>query len=255
MDPRLLSGQNEAPERAAAAPEPIYLGLKRSIRARIEKGEWAPGARVPSENELVADFGVSRMTANRALKELAADGLIVRVKGAGSFVADRKGHSALFEVRNIASEIAARGHDHRADVVSLAEVPATPDIADRMELDIGAPVFHSLLVHFENDVPVQIEDRHVVPASAPDYLEQDFSSVTPNAYLSEVAPLSRAEHIVEAVLPQPWESRLLAVARSEPCLLVHRRTFAGPRIVSVARLLYPGSRYRLEGHFSGGSGG
>ncbi|ODN72400.1 HTH-type transcriptional regulator FrlR [Methylobrevis pamukkalensis] len=94
--------------------EPLYQGLKREIRDRIARGDWAAGTRVPSENELVAEFGVSRMTANRALRELAAEGLVVRVKGAGSFVADAKGHSALVEVRNIADEIRARGHDHRA---------------------------------------------------------------------------------------------------------------------------------------------
>ena len=58
----------------------------------IRSGAWAPGARVPSENELVESFGISRMTANRALRELTADGFLARVPGVGTFVqgADRR---------------------------------------------------------------------------------------------------------------------------------------------------------------------
>jgi GntR family histidine utilization transcriptional repressor len=113
-------------------------------------------------------------------------------------------------------------------------------------LEIGSAVFHSLVVHSENGVPVQIEDRHVHPDAAPDYLTQDFRSKTPNAYLSEVAPLTGSEHIVEAVMPQPWECKLLTILKSEPCLTIRRRTWSSRGVVSVARLIYPGHRYRLE---------
>jgi GntR family transcriptional regulator, histidine utilization repressor len=235
---------------AGGAPAPLYAGVKQMILDRISSGEWAPHARVPSENELVADMGVSRMTANRALRELAAEGVLVRIQGVGSFVAESKAHSALFEVRNIAEEIVERGHVHAARVVLLQEETATPEVSDALGIDISAPVFHSVVVHYENDLPVQIEDRFVNPAAAPDYLTQDFGGFTPNAYLTAVAPLAEAEHVVEAALPQPWECKLLAISRSEPCLLIRRRTWSGTISVSAARLLCPGSRYRLEGRFS-----
>src|SRR5689334_10104950 len=162
---------------------PLYAGVKQVILDRIRSGEWPPRHRVPSENELVVELGVSKMTANRALRELANEGELLRIQGVGSFVAERKGYSALFEVRNIADEIAERGHTHEATVIVLAEETASPEVADALELDIGAPVFHSLIVHSENGVPVQIEDRFVNPGAAPDYLAQDFSTLTPNAYL------------------------------------------------------------------------
>jgi len=182
---------------------PLYAGVKQIILDRIHSGEWPPKYRVPSENELVVELGVSKMTANRALRELASEGELVRIQGVGSFVAERKGVSALFEVRNIAEEIAERGHAHEAAVIVLAQETASPEMADALGLEIGSAVFHSLVVHSENGVPVQIEDRHVHPDAAPDYLTQDFRSKTPNAYLSEVAPLTGSEHIVEAVMPQP----------------------------------------------------
>lgn len=237
------------PARLAAGPGPLYAELKHRIVARIRNGEWAPTARVPSENDIVAEYGVSRMTANRALRELASEGVLVRVQGVGTFVAEQKAHSALFEVRNIAEEIAERGHLHCARVIVMQEEAASLEVSDALQLPDGARVFHSVIVHLENDVPVQVEDRFVNPAAAPDYLSQDFTTTTPNAYLSRLAPLVEAEHVVEATLPQPWECRLLSIARTEPCLLIRRRTWSGPATVTAARLLCPGSRYRLEGRF------
>ena len=225
---------------------PLYAGVKQMILDRIQSGEWPPKHRVPSENELVAELGVSKMTANRALRELASEGELVRIQGVGSFVAERKGYSELFEVRNIAEEIDERGHVHQASVIVLAQETAAPDVADALGLPIGAAVFHSLIVHSENGVPVQIEDRFVNPEAAPGYLNQDFAKQTPNAYLTAEAPLSGSEHIVEAAMPQPWECKLLVILRTEPCLLIRRRTWSSKRVVSFARLVYPGNRYRLE---------
>ena len=225
---------------------PLYAGVKQVILDRIHSGEWPPKYRVPSENELVVELGVSKMTANRALRELANEGELVRIQGVGSFVAERKGYSALFEVRNIAEEIAERGHVHEASVVVLAQETASPEVADALELPIGAAVFHSLIVHSENGVPVQIEDRFVHPEAAPEYLDQDFSTLTPNAYLTAAAPLSGSEHVVEAAMPQAWECKLLTVMKSEPCLTIRRRTWSAKQVVSTARLVYPGHRYRLE---------
>ncbi len=222
------------------------LGVKQVILDRIQSGEWPPKYRVPSENELVVELGVSKMTANRALRELANEGELVRIQGVGSFVAERKGYSALFEVRNIAEEIAERGHVHEASVVVLAQETASPEVADALELAIGAAVFHSLIVHSENGVPVQIEDRFVHPEAAPEYLDQDFSTLTPNAYLTAAAPLSGSEHVVEAAMPQAWECKLLTIMKTEPCLTIRRRTWSAKQVVSTARLVYPGHRYRLE---------
>lgn len=228
------------------AAAPLYEAVKRFVRAQIESGEWPPHHQIPSENEIVATLGVSRMTANRALRELATEGSIIRIKGKGSFVAPKKGSSPVLEIRNIADEIARRGHAHTASIVLNQEERATPDTADALDLGIGLPVFHTIIVHFENDMPIQLEDRFVSPAAVPAYLEQDFRALTPNAYLTRVAPITDSAQMVEAVAPQPWECRLLAIARAEPCLMVRRTTWSGPAKITTVRLLYPGSRYRLE---------
>lgn len=232
------------------SPAPLYARVKQMISQQIHNGTWPPHYRVPSESELVNQLGFSRMTINRALRELTAEGLLVRMQGVGTFVAEPKGQSALFEVHDIAEEIAARGHRHHCVVVALGEQLAGSERALALDVREGQRVFHSLIVHYENGIPVQIEDRYVNAMVAPDYLKQDFSVQTPYAYLSQVAPLSEGEHVVEAILADAEECRLLQIERGEPCLLIRRRTWSGRNTVTSARLLYPGSRHRLEGRFT-----
>ncbi|MCL0268037.1 GntR family transcriptional regulator, partial [Klebsiella pneumoniae] len=107
-----------------SAPAPFYEKVKQAIGEKIHSGVWRPHDRIPSEAELVAQFGFSRMTINRALRELTDEGLLVRLQGVGTFVAEPKGQSALFEVRSIAEEILARHHQHRCEVLLLEETRA-----------------------------------------------------------------------------------------------------------------------------------
>lgn len=235
-------------ERSAGAA-PAYQRIKDLVAEQIRSGRWREGDALPSESQFVASLGLSRMTVNRALRELAAQGLIRRVMGVGSFVALAKGSSGLVEVQDIAEEVRRRGHRYDARVLSVRDESADARAGAELGVAAGRPVFHSRVVHSENGVVIQLEDRYVNPAFAPGYLEQDFTERTPFAFLSDVAPLDRGEHMVEAVLPNAEECALLGVAASEPCLLIHRRTWSRGALVSIARLLHPGSRYRLKGAF------
>ena len=224
----------------------LYIGVKEMILARVREGKWLRQQKIPSENELVAEFGVSRMTVHRALRELAQEGELTRVQGSGTFVAPPKVQSSIFEIRNIADEIAERGQKHAARLVMLEQVRASPEVADALSVELGCFIYYSVIVHTENEVPVQLEERHVNPEMAPDYLTQDYSVVTPNSYLSRVAPWTRAEHEIEAVLPENWEAKLLAVSRSDPCLQIRRRTWVDQAAVTTVRLLVPSRRLRIK---------
>ncbi|HEX9851854.1 MAG TPA: histidine utilization repressor, partial [Woeseiaceae bacterium] len=214
------------------------------------RGELKPRDRVPSENDLVGSAGVSRMTANRALRELNDEGYVERVAGVGTFVADLQSASHVLEVRNIADEIALRGHRHTATIIAQQNERASDEIAGILRIDRGAAVFHLLLVHRENDTPIQLEDRYVVASFAPDCLKQDFCSQTPSAWLSAIAPLQEAEHKVRAAMPSEEIRQHLQLGDREPCLVVIRRTWANGQPVSFARLYHPGSRFELTGHYT-----
>jgi GntR family histidine utilization transcriptional repressor len=229
--------------------QPLYLQVKNHILQNIDSGEWAPSHRIPSENEIVRFFGVSRMTANRALRELQDEGAVVRIAGVGSFVASHQPRTHPLEIHNIADEIRERGHVHRTQVVALERVRAVASLAEYFGVAARAELYFSAIVHFENELPILLEDRHVSPRVCPDYLDVDFHRQTPNEYLMKVAPLQEAEHVLRAVMPDERARRLLAMKKGEPCLLMFRRTWTAGATASVARLYYPGSRYEMSGRF------
>jgi GntR family transcriptional regulator, histidine utilization repressor len=231
------------------ALQPLYLQVKQHILDNIGSGKWGTSMRVPSENDIVKSFGVSRMTANRALRELRDAGVLVRVAGIGSFVADQHAHAHPLEIRSIADEIRRRGHAHRAEIVSLEKLRAAAELAGDFGIEPRSELYCSVIVHFENDRPIQLEERYVLPKLAPDYLKADFNRITPYDYLVKVAPLQEAEHVLRAVMPDDRTRKLLVMKRDEPCLLMIRRTWTAGQVASVAKLYYPGTRYELSGRF------
>lgn len=233
----------------STASVPRYRQVKELIIRRISNGELCPRDRVPSENELVDSTGVSRMTANRALRELNDEGYVERIAGVGTFVADFKAASHVLEVRNIAAEIERRGHTHSARVIECRELPGDMETAGALQTIVGDVVYFVRIVHEESDIPIQLEDRFVVPDFASKFLRQDFTAITPSAYLSSVSPLQEAEHVVRAQMPDTITRDSLDMHPGEPCLLVTRRTWAHGRPVSFARLFHPGSRFELSGHY------
>ena len=232
--------------RAAVAP---YARIKQHLKDELSRGRWPPGAPMPSDAELVAQFGVSRMTVTRALNELRAEGLIERVQGVGTFAAHLMRVASTLRIRDLHEEISARGHRHHAEVQVAREEAANEAVAQRLGLAAGAPVFHTLIVHFEDSVALQCEDRYVNPASAPEYLHNDFRQVTPTQYLLQVAPFWQAQYSIEAALPTAREAKLLGIGRDAACLVVQRRTVGKKVPITTARLVHPGTRYLLQGEF------
>ena len=225
-----------------------YTIIKQFIRESIESGKWPQNARVPSENELTQQFNVSRMTARRALQELTEQGILVRSQGAGTFVATFKSQSSVLEIRNISDEINDRGHQHKAHQITLKSIAVTNDIAILLNVTPGDNVFYSEILHFENDQAIQLEQRFVNAELVPEYLQQDFTKLTPHEYLCAVAPLTEATHEIEAVLATDDICQQLDIANTIPCLQVKRRTWSKQGVVTVAILTASGDKYRLGSH-------
>jgi GntR family histidine utilization transcriptional repressor len=228
---------------------PVYLQVKEFIQQHISSGEWRPGDPVPSEAVLMQQFGISRMTVNRAVRELTAEGMVTRVQGSGTFVAELHRIASNLTIRDIQEEVVERGHVHAARVLLSQAERAGAGLAKSLGLRTGAKVFHTVLVHLENGVPIQYEDRYVNPAAAPDYLKTDFTQTTPTRHLLIEAPLTEASYSIEACLPTTEQAKHLGIAATEACLAMVRRTVSGAHVASVVRLVYPGSRYSFAGKF------
>ena len=140
------------------------------------------------------------MTVNRALRELMGEGLVTRVQGSGTFVAELHRISSTLAIRDIHDEVIERGHVHTSRLLLAESEKASADLVHSLGLRSGARDFHTILIHLENGVPIQYEDRYVNPAAAPDYLKTDFSQTTPTRHLLEEAPLTEASYSIEACL-------------------------------------------------------
>ena len=228
---------------------PFYQQIKDSILEKIKSGDWAPGEKVPSEHTLVQELGVSRMTVHRALRELTQMGHLERVHGVGTFVAESTGHASLIELKNIADEIKSRGREHQAKVKSLERIEADQHVADRMQLMHGDDVFHIVVVHLQDGVPIQLEDRFVNPLVVPGFLDVDFATITPTQYLMGLFRPDEIEHTVQAVMPDAGTSDTLEIPEMEPCLRLVRRTWKQQDVVTYVSLLYPSSRYDLVARY------
>ncbi|MGM0692198.1 MAG: histidine utilization repressor [Pseudomonadota bacterium] len=229
-----------------ASTPPLYQQIQQHLLDRITSGEWPAHHQIPPEEQLARDFQVSRMTANKAIRDLVQKGYLTRQSGLGTFVTDRKAESSLVEVYNIAEEVRSRGHRYGNEVLTCAAIDADDEVALRLGVRLGSRVFHTLILHLENDVPIQLERRFVNPRWVPDYLDTDFSRHTPNEVLVAACPITDVEHIVEAILPDDQAAEWLAIDTLSPCLSMIRRTWSGEHLISYARLLHPGARYKLR---------
>lgn len=232
---------------------PLYQQIQQHLLEKIQSGEWAAQHQIPPEEQLARDFSVSRMTANKAIRDLVQQGYLVRQAGVGTFVTDHKAESSLVEVHNIADEVRNRGHEHGCDVLVAEASSADDEVSMRLGVRLGTRVFHTLILHHEDGVPIQLEDRYVNPRHAPHYLETDFHQHTPNEVLVAACPITDVEHVVEAVLVNKETAALLAIDPHKPCLQLIRRTWSSDQLISYARLIHPGSRYKLRSslHASG----
>ncbi|MEF1172812.1 histidine utilization repressor [Vibrio sinaloensis] len=227
---------------------PLYLQIKKYINDKIESGQWPIGHRITTEIELTKQFNVSRMTVNKAIRDLVAEGKLQRRPRLGTFVCSNedKAESPLLDIRNIAEEVTHRGKSYSSKVVTQTALQADETIATKLGVMLGTAVFYSEIIHFEDKSPIQYELRWVNAAYAPGYLEQDFTEITPNQYLSQNCPLSAIEHTVEAIVADDHVRSALKLGANEPCLLLNRRTWSQDKLVSSALLYHPGTRYKLS---------
>jgi GntR family histidine utilization transcriptional repressor len=228
---------------------PLFQQVKSYILSQIKSSEWKEGDRIPTEISLCTRFGASRMTINRALRELTSEQILRHVQGDGTYVAQQKYRATIVEIKSIADEIRARGHVHTCEVLQLSRKKADAELAVLFNVRPESRLFHSVLVHFEEGVPIQVEKRWVNPVLAPDYLEQDFTRSTPNEYLMKVAPLEGVSYRIEAIQPPLNIRKLLKMSKGNPCLVLYRTTRSLGAVASSVTMWHPGNSYQFIGSF------
>jgi len=227
----------------------LHQRIRSQFEDLIRSGAWAPGRKVPSETELMTQFGCSRMTVNKAMSALAEEGLIVRRRRAGSFVARPRVHSTVLDIPDIQAEIVARGDAYRFDLLDRRRRGAKTGDVEEKELASGGELLVLRGLHIAGDRPFALEDRLVSLAAVPEAAELDFVEESPGAWLLHHVPWTEAENRISAVGADAATAALMALDVGTALLAVERRTWRAGEPVTWVRQLFPGEAYDLVARF------
>ena len=229
----------------------LYKQIRLDIERRILTGEWPPGHRIPFEHEIMARYGCSRMTVNKALSELAQAELIERRRRAGSFVRRPQFLSAVLKIADIRAEISALGRNYGYELIKCSRRAA--NAADRARL--GVPKTRRVVAiecrHGADDVPFALEDRLIDLDAVPEAATADFASDPPGSWLLHHVPWTEAEHSIRAIIADQKTAKALEIAVGAPCLVIERHTWRIARPLTSVRLVYPGESHKLVARFNG----
>ena len=232
------------------APASLHQRILADIERHILSGAWPPGHRIPSEHELSASYGCSRMTVNKVLTQLARGGLLERRRKAGSFVMRPQSRSAVLEIQDIRTEVTALGQAYRHELIARRKRRSTRADSSALGLDAAAAVLQLDTLHFAGPRVFCLEQRLVNLATVPEAVNESFVEQAPGAWLVGHVPWTSAEHRIRAAAADAGSAPLLKVPRGTPCLVVERRTWIGGQPVTWVRLCYPGEGHELVARFS-----
>ncbi|WOC16578.1 UTRA domain-containing protein [Pseudochrobactrum sp. MP213Fo] len=225
--------------------------IQRDIETNIINGVWAPGDRIPNENEFMQQYQCSRMTVNRILSRLAERGLIIRRRKAGSFVAVPQSNSALFlNIHDFAKEAAADGQDYAYEILSRTVVNLNKTQALSLNLKEGHKVLAITCLHHFNAVPLAYEDRLISLEKVVAAETEPFDSIPPGTWLLGHVPWTEAKHTISAINADEKLARLLKIKLRVACLVLHRETWHDSEFVTAVDITYAGSSHKLTGAFT-----
>ncbi|QID19310.1 GntR family transcriptional regulator [Nitrogeniibacter mangrovi] len=234
----------------AVSPVPLHTQIREALRRGILDGTYPPHSQMPSESQMMARFGVSRITIRQALGDLQKEGLIFKVMGKGSFVAKPKAFQSLSRLQGFGEAMAPSGYETYALLLSAREVPASAVVAQRLALEAGSPVFEIQRLRYLNREPISVDVSYFPidigqRLTQEDLATRDIFVILENDYGHN---LTHADVQIEAISAETSLGRHLDVAEGSPLLRIERLTYAGERPIDFEFLYYRGDafQYRLR---------
>lgn len=237
------------------SPVSLHQRIRSDIEGRIHSGEWPPGYRLPFEHELMAQYGCSRMTANKVMSMLAESGAIERRRRAGSFVARPHPHieSVALDIPDIPLEVSKRGHVYRFQLLGKRRRKPRRTLAHEMEVAVDGMLLALQSLHLADGSPFALEERVINMTALPDALDNDFSVTPPGSWLLQNVPWSRAQHRITAINADVTQADLLQVPEGTACLVIERQTWRGEQCVTYVKQIFLGDSYDLIARFGPGA--
>ena len=220
-----------------------FRDVKADILAKITSGVWAPGSLVPNEIELAQTYGCARATVNRAMRELADEGVIERRRKAGTRVRLAPIRQARFDIPIVRNEIEEQGADYRYSLVSREVATAPGWLKARLNLADESKALHLVCMHYADGNPYQHEDRWINLTALPQAVQADFSEVGPNEWLVSTVPFSDAEISFSAASADAELADFLGCAAGTPLFTTERSTWWETGAITYVKLSFrPGHR-------------
>jgi GntR family histidine utilization transcriptional repressor len=225
---------------------PQFALIKQFLEQQISSGELSSGAKIPTEQSLADSFSVSRMTARRAVQELADMGMLTRTPGSGTFVAEPIKTVPMIAITNLVDAAKqSKTHSHR--IISADAVQLAANKARLMGLMADTLVYQLNLLHLNNNRPIQWQQICVNRSLAPALLKQKMDKIDPNDYLQWVCTPTKSDYQVSSVLPSASQRRDLDLSHQDntSCLSVERRDWVGESVLSISTMLHPAEQFYL----------
>ena len=225
---------------------PQFALIKQFLEQQIASGELSSGAKIPTEQSLADSFSVSRMTARRAVQELADAGMLTRTPGSGTFVAEPIKTVPMIAITNLV-DVAKQSNTHSHRILSVDAVQLVANKAILMGLMADTLVFQLNLLHLDNNRPIQWQQICVNRSLAPALLKQKMDKIDPNDYLHWVCTPTKSDYQVRSVLPSASQRRDLDLSHQDnaSCLSVERRDWVGESVLSISTMLHPAEQFYL----------
>jgi len=228
---------------------PLYAQVEDLLVDRISSGALPVGAQLPSEEELIREFDVSRTTIRTTIQNLVRQGLVEIRRGRGTFVASPRMIQELTELTGFVEDMQVLGRIPTARVVSREVVPADGLVADKLGIAPGTPVVQIRRIRLSDGVPLSFDETYLPEDVGRKVMGEDLTTEPIFTLLEERydTPLVEAQYELEATAATPAVAAALEIPAGSPIFLIDRTSYTlGHRPVDYERLHYRGDQIRFR---------
>jgi len=234
---------------------PLYHQIEEELEQRIHAGNWEPGDRIPTERELAAHYGVSRITVRRAVLDLVGKGFLYRVAGKGTFVAHpTKIDQPIWSLTSFTQDMLRHDMEPKSRVISGDLVLADATMALRLEVPEKSEVARIVRLRLGDREPLILERTHLVHTLCPGILRHDLARSSLYEILTRDynLVLSHGVQTFRPVLIPAEEANLLGLPAGAPGFLSNTMArLIDERVIEWTEAIYRGDRYVFTAKLSG----
>lgn len=232
--------------------EPLYVQARNILLERINKNEYPPNEKIPSESQLCAEFGISRMTLRNVITELVRDGIIYRITGKGTFVAKPKITTDTAAYVGIREQLEAQGYAVETQVLEFKRIISPDSICEKMGLKENKELFYIKRLRSVENIPLSLHISYIPTPYCDDLEKHDLRSEQLCRILSTHYGLIR-KHVtqtLESVQANNEESALLKLHKGSPLLLLCDNIYSSSeRLFEYSTVVFRGDKVKINLHY------